>query len=175
MSFRDNPKFKRGRNGEQIIAQLLKEKGWFVIPSYDYSGQEGDKAPKMQGAVAAFVIPDLDIAKLGERRWAEVKTKKEPTLYKKTNVLEHGIPLRHFEDYKKVQAETGCEVWLFVYEELSRDVLCLKLNDLGDGRKYTGNKMSRGGMIFWPRSKFRKLCRLPILSNAKAGAQLGGV
>lgn len=32
----------------------------------------------------------------------------------------HGIPLRHYRHYQRVQAETGAYVWLFVFEEFSK-------------------------------------------------------
>lgn len=158
---RETEKFKRGQNGERVVANLLKQRGWFVIPSYDYSGEDGNKAPKMEGCTAALVIPDLDIAKAGERRWAEVKTKALATLHRKTGVLEHGIPVRHWHHYQQVEAETGCPVWIFIYEESTGAVMCAEMRALGGGRVYDGPKMSRGGMVFWPRDRFRVFCRLP--------------
>lgn len=155
VNFRETEKFRRGRSGEQLVAELLMKRGWFVIPSYDYSGEDGNKAPKMQGKDVAYVIPDLDIGKSGLRRWAEVKTKKEPTLYRKTNTMEHGIPIRHLRHYQQVERETGCEVWLFVYEKLTQIVRFAKLAELGAGRVYDGQKMSHGGMVFWPVSSFK--------------------
>jgi hypothetical protein len=32
--------------------------------------------------------------------------------------------------------------------------------DLGPGRQYDGPKMSRGGMVFWPRASFRVFAEL---------------
>lgn len=153
--FRESEKFKRGRAGEQVVADMLKRRGWFVIPSYDYAGEDGNKAPKMTGQRVAYVIPDLDIARAGVRIWAEVKTKAAPTLHRISGTFEHGIPLRHFQHYKEVQKETGCEVWLFVLEEETQTVRFAKLDDLGSGRVYDGRKMSRGGMVFWPVTAFR--------------------
>src|SRR5690606_40649353 len=75
-AFREKEEFRRGRNGERLVAELLQSRGWYVIPSYDYSGEDGDKPPRLQGAVDAFPLPDLDVARDGQRRWAEVKTKK---------------------------------------------------------------------------------------------------
>jgi len=151
----DTPQFQIGRTGEKMVAELLRERGWYVIPSYDYSGEDGKKAPRMEGQRAAYVIPDLDIAKDGTRRWAEVKTKTGATYTRITQRYEHGIPLRHFRDYFATQEITGCEVWLFVLEQDTGDVLCGKLNELAQGcREYHGDQMSRGGMVFFPREAF---------------------
>lgn len=155
-AFRQSPKFLRGRSGEKHVAELLQASGWYVIPSYDYTGEE-NKAPKMQGLASNFVIPDLDTAKDGKRKWAEVKTKAAPTLHRVTNTLEHGIDRCHYDSYLEIERITGCAVWLFVYEEDSQCVLFNSLANLkSKARFYTGDKMRRGGMVFFPRVAFKE-------------------
>lgn len=145
----------KGHNGERLIGDLLREGDWYVIPSYDYSGED-DKAPRLQGLKECLVIPDLDICKNGTRRWAEVKTKTKADWTHITQRLEHGFPLRHYQDYFKVQRETGTEVWLFIYEESTGDVLYAKINDLDSIKRiYDGDKMDRGGTVFFPRDAFK--------------------
>jgi hypothetical protein len=158
--FRQLETFKRGRNGEQVVAGWMMDRGWHVIPSYDYSGEDGNKAPKMAGKHSAYVLPDLDVAQNGKRLWAEVKTKAEPTLHRKTGTLEHGISLRHFREYKQIETITGCAVYLFVYEECSGDLLMKPLGEESQGRAYDGKVMGRGGMIFWPRASFKLVARV---------------
>lgn len=160
MVMKQNPFYQtenwiKGHNGERLIGDLLRERDWYVIPSYDYSGED-DKAPRLQGLKECLVIPDLDICKSGTRRWAEVKTKKEATFTRRTQRYEHGFPLRHYHDYLRVQQETGTEVWLFIYEESTGDVLYAKLDDLAKVmRPYKGNKMNYGGMAYFPRDAFK--------------------
>ena len=155
-AFRQSPEFKKGRTGEQLIAGMLQKQGWYVIPSYDYSGEDGDKAPKLEGVDNAYPVPDLDISKGGSRRWAEVKTKAAATYTHITKRLEHGIPKRHFESYLKVQEITGCPVSLFVYEEDTGEVLYGSLDELAKvKRDYAGGKMSKGGMAFFPRDAMK--------------------
>jgi hypothetical protein len=154
MPLRDTEQFRRGRNGEHIVAERLKRNGWYVIPAYDYSASD-EHPPRMEGWTRRFIIPDLDACKAGRRIWVEVKTKTAPSLHRATNVLEHGIPLRHYEQYRQVEFETGCPVYLLVYEEQSRQLLWQKLSELGQPRIYTGDKMSWGGMAFWPRDSFK--------------------
>jgi len=154
-SFYEREEWIKGHKGEQLIASLLREHGWYVIPSYDYTGED-DKAPRLQGEAESLVIPDLDIARDGTRRWAEVKTKEEATKYRKLNRWEHGFPLRHYHHYLRVQEITGDEVWIFIYEESTGHILCGKLDDLSEvKREYNGEKMSRGGMVFFPRDAFK--------------------
>jgi hypothetical protein len=158
--FIESPAFQRGRNGEQIAAEYLRRDGWYIIPSYDYSGSD-EHPPRMEGPSRRFIIPDLDASKGGRRIWVEVKTKTEPTLHRISGILEHGIPQRHYEQYRRVEAETGCPVYLVIYEEASDQLLFAKLSELGEPRRYIGNKMSHGGMVFWPRERFQALDRQP--------------
>lgn len=153
--FNRTAEFEMGSEGEQVVKRLLQENGWFVIPSYAYTGPEGDKAPKMEGLKTYFVIPDLDVCKVGTRRWIEVKTKTEATFTRITQRYEHGIPLRHYHHYFEVQRMSGCRVWLFVYELRTSKLLYASLNALNHGvRIYEGPKMSNGGMAFFDRESF---------------------
>jgi hypothetical protein len=159
--FKNTPEWKKGHSGEKRVGSLLQQLGWYVIPSYDYSGEDDNKAPKLQGARDSFVVPDLDIAKTGERRWAEVKTKATPSFTKVTGRLEHGIPMRHYRSYQRVQQITGNLVWLFIYEEDTGEVRFGKLDDLeGVKRVYEGDRMSKGGMVFYPRDALRLLAHM---------------
>jgi hypothetical protein len=159
---RDTAEFKRGRSGEQIVAERLKRKGCFIIPSYDYSGEDNDKPPRLQGLLRSAIIPDLDVSRAGRRIWVEVKTKRRADWTRVTQRLEHGISLRHYNEYLDVQAITGTAVWLAIYEEETGDVLVQKLADLAAGaRVYTGWKMGRDGMVYFPRDAFRTISAEP--------------
>lgn len=161
MDFRDRPEFLRGRSGERAVADWLQDRGWWIVPSYDYSGEEDNKAPRLQGAACGLVIPDLDISKQGKRLWAEVKTKAAATFYRKLNRDEHGINRRLWRHYHQVQDITGTHVWIFVVEESTQMLLAEALDVLDqDMREYNGDKMGRGGMVFWPRASFRLQAQL---------------
>ena len=153
--FRETELYKRGHSGELLVVDQLIKRGWHVIPSYDYSGED-EHPPRMEGPAAAYVLPDLDVCRSGARCWAEVKTKAVPSMGRISGELEHGIPLRHWEHYQAVQRESGRQVWLFIYEEASRQLLYSKLEDLGPGRVSNSASMSRGGMIYWLRRRFRE-------------------
>jgi hypothetical protein len=154
MDITKRPEFARGRAGEQVVAAWLQERGWYVIPSYDYCGEDGNKAPKLMGLRTSYPVPDLDVARNGVRRWVEVKTKTAASLFRKTNSLDHGIEHRLYESYLRVAAETGTECWIAVYETSTGDLLCQRLTELGEPRKST---MNGAPMAYWPRARFSVL------------------
>ena len=152
LAFRERPEFKLGRSVELMVADWLRQFGFYIIPSYDYSGDERNKAPKLQGLNQGFPVPDLDIAKSGSRKWVEVKAKTKADWTRKTGRYEHGI--EHYDDYLQVQQETGTEVWLAIYETETNCLLMQSLNLLGEPRRST---MNGRRMAYWPRDAFRPL------------------
>ncbi len=156
-SLRKTNEFRRGRNGEQIVATWLQKRGYCVIPCYDYAGENHEKAPKMQGQSRGYVLPDLLACRNGCCKWVEVKTKAGPTHNKfKGNLAEHGMGQYLCNQYHTVQKESGIPVFVFVVEECSKQILYAPLDKLQPhGRLYNGNKMNRGGMVFWPRDCFQ--------------------
>lgn len=160
-SFRETEEFQRGRAGERLVADYLQRKGWYVIPSYDYSGEE-EKAPRLEGLSEYHVVPDLDVSRDGERRWAEVKTKTAATFTHITQQLEHGVAKRHFENYQRVQEITGCPVYVFIYEEQSGALLVACLDSLAVHESRRESRMKKGGcrqeqMIYFARSAFTEV------------------
>jgi hypothetical protein len=156
---RQSDEFKRGRAGEQVVAGWLKQRECYVIPSYDYAGENGDKSPKLQGLWRGHPVPDLDVARNGTRFWVEVKTKDKPGEWLNAPggpQYTHGIDLRLLEHYDTVQKISGCPCYLFIYEENTGWLLTERLDALGkpvsigsDGR---GKKIA-----FWFRTQFREL------------------
>jgi hypothetical protein len=170
--FRSSPKFLCGREAELLVAAWCRDRGYYVIPSYDYSGPDGARAPMAQGSKDAIILPDLQIAAAGRSKWAEVKAKGSANYTITTGRYEHGIGYRKWGAYRRIQRQTGCFVYLFVVELDRQMVLAESLDVLGPGRVYRGPKMDLGGMIFWPRQKFRMrqlLQALPGLFRHKGG------
>lgn len=163
--FRERAEFKLGRTGELMVAGWLQERGWYVIPSYDYSGSDRDKAPKLRGQADGFPVPDLDVARAGTRRWVEVKTKTAADFTYKTGEYEHGI--EHYDDYVRVAAETGTEAWLAIFETSTRELLGQSFAGLGVPRRSTLNGKR---MAYWPRRRFMRLHVFPaeLLEEAAA-------
>jgi hypothetical protein len=135
-----------------MVVRWLQSHGFYVIPSYDYAGENGDKAPRMFGLRSRHALPDLDVAKGGRRKWVEVKTKTRSTLHRITQRVEHGLEERLWDDYTKVQSETGNEVYLAIYE-LSTDTLLMAPIDTL--RPLARRSMwGRRKMIYFPRDAF---------------------
>jgi len=161
-AFRERPEFLRGRAAELLVARWLQERGWYVIPSYDYAGDERDKAPRLQGLRRGHAVPDLDTACDGCRRWVEVKSKERANVWRspqpwgRPNTPEHGIDHVNYLDYLDVKRITGDEVWIAIYEEDAGQLLMAEIGTLGDPRVGTwlGKKIAN-----WPRGRFRLLAR----------------
>jgi hypothetical protein len=167
--FRQRPEFLRGRAGEQAVVGWLQKWGWYVIPSYDYSGENGDKAPKLEGIRDRFPVPDLDVAMKGKRRWVEVKTKKAASWGIVGQQWEHGI--EHYKDYIRVAKETGTEAWLAILETdtvstsdlfgVAGTVLMQSFTQLGQPRT---SGMRHGArtkpMAYFPRDSFKLVTNL---------------
>jgi cytosine/adenosine deaminase-related metal-dependent hydrolase len=161
--FRQRPEFQRGRAAEQMVARWLQERGWYVIPSYDYSGEDGEKAPRMQGLKRGFAVPDLDVARGGKRRWVEVKAKsranpRHDAYWGSREVPEHGIDHKNYADYLDVKAESGDEVWIAIYEMDTGALLMAEVDALGKPRIGTSNGKK---IANWPRDRFREVHRFP--------------
>lgn len=154
-NIRERPQFTLGRSAELIVADWLRQLGWYVIPSYDYSGDDGNKAPRLQGLTKRFPIPDLDIAQNGHRRWVEVKAKTKANWTWKTQQYEHGI--EHYDDYIQVEQETGTEAWLAIYEITTTCLLMQSFNMLGEPRRST---MNGTRMAYWPRDAFKLVTQI---------------
>jgi hypothetical protein len=131
MALRSNWDIQRekGRTGERLVADWLRRGGMYVIPSYDYTGDDASKAPKLEGAVRKYVIPDLDVAGDGRRCWVEVKTKTKATHSRCTDTWDHGFEERLLLHYQQVQEITGTKAWLCVYESSAELVLLMSVNE----------------------------------------------
>lgn len=164
LPFRERPEFLRGRAAEQMVSGWLQEQhGEYVIPSYDYSGEDGNKAPRLQGLLRGYAVPDLDVSRDGRRRWVEVKSKgganvRRDRYWGKPNVPEHGIDYCNYLDYREVKRITGAPVWIAIYEEDTGILLGQEIDVLGKPRVGT----CRGKQIAnWPRERFREITRFP--------------
>lgn len=176
--FTERTEFKRGRACELAVSEFLRERGWFVIPSYDYAGLDHDKPPRLQGLRTAYPIPDLDTCRDGQRHWVEVKGKASARMYRRLGVYQHGI--HNYEHYLKVQGESGTKVWLAIVEYVdvhtwdelgvAGQMLVQSLDALGAPQR--GTLLGKPA-AFWPRDAFRphyRFTNLPeVLDELAAG------
>lgn len=179
-SLRDSNEWVIGDKGQRAVAKFLREQGWWVVPSYEFSGSSDDKAPMLEGPLKGLILPDLDCAKDGQRMWVEVKTKTAATMtydpcaipglsFKEARqqgiegIAEHGISERQALDYLEVARITGADVYLVVYELSTSDVLWARLEPLvASARKSVMRKGLRyeGYMLYFARSDLRLLGKL---------------
>lgn len=180
--FINSHEYQFGLKGEQDIVKLLQENGAFIIPQYNYKEQDDFKGPRMHGLSEEYVLPDLDVSKKGVRVWVEVKTKSGRDLYRKTNTWVHGFNKRHYEHYRIVEEITSNEVWVVFIErtgEWAGNVSCVFLHNAAIHHTYEGNKMGRGGMVFFDveslfpiTTLIERLNRQDIIKSVKGQANL---
>lgn len=116
---------QKGKDAEELVATWLMIRGFLILPVYDYSGIQDNKAPKFQAIQTklSLVTPDLLCAKDGALKWVEVKWKTSTTLYRKKREVRTGLPRKHWEHYKKVQAVSGVPVWLLFVQEAENQIV----------------------------------------------------
>lgn len=148
--------YELGRRCEIALSKSLKQRKWYVIPSYDYTGKDQAKAPRLEGELKGFVVPDLDVARAGRRFWVECKYKTKPNPWRKHNNRPyHGLDTRHVNHYLKVQKITGCRVRLCILEREGSAVLVNWLDVLYAQRmELPPTDVWRSGGTLFPRDDF---------------------
>lgn len=174
VAFIERQEFKVGRAAELAVSAFLQERGWFIIPSYDYAGLTHDKPPRLQGLRSAYPIPDLDVCRNGERRWIEVKAKTSARMFWKRRAFQHGV--HNYDHYKEVQRQSGTPVWLAILELKTIDtddergqeglLLVRTLDGLGEPQR---GHLDGKPASFWPRDSFQRLYQFPNLTQTLQG------
>jgi hypothetical protein len=158
-----------GRLGECFVVAWLQTRGYGVIPSYEYTGKNGEKAPRLLFQNAALTIPDLDVCKAGARSWLEIKTYHGPAVNTRRGALVHGIPSRLARDYSAVEKETGTPVFIVVLELDVGALLASRLATLTPMWPCTCAYCEQRGPgpcqspikegVYWPRAAMQRLHR----------------
>lgn len=161
----------KGDRAEDIIAFILRAEGYYVVITADLQERNTNGAPGARNDDSFITLPDLDVAKKGYRGWCEVKYKGASTFHRITQRDEHGIGIRKFKMYQRIQQETGTIVYIFVYEANSGAVLYNSLDVLltdGFFRTWTGKRKKgndKGGMIYFARSNFNLWGKVALLGK----------
>lgn len=105
-----------GKIAESQIAQwLIRTFGYHLLPAYEIEIPSG-KGPRLLGPYGELIAPDLLAILFNHMevlmQWYEIKHKERFTWRYISGQWQTGIDLRHFEDYIKVQEQTGIEVYL---------------------------------------------------------------
>ncbi len=147
-NFKKRPEYLVGRRSEELVCRFLIERGWFVIPAFDYSGPPTkEHAPVMHGLRESVVVPDIDAAKGGTRCWLEVKYKARAAPSRQQQADVHGIEKASWDHYLNAQRQTGQPVFIAVHEGSTGDVLCRSMDHLIDfyyGKMVVGRHKKKG-------------------------------
>lgn len=136
-----------GEEGEEKIAELLINKGFSVLPLYQFTAEF---APKILSEKNNFISPDLTVFKSGKVIFVEVKSK---TRWVKFNgVRETGCNYRNYKHYKTLAETLKIELYLvFNYtEDKPEGVYYININKIGrywDG--IVNCKKVNSAMYFW--------------------------
>lgn len=151
-NFSDLLKF--GEEGEKDIALFLINKGYHVLPLYQF---EADIAPKIFGD-NAYVSPDLVVFKDKACTFVEVKRKTRWIKYK--GVIETGCNHRTYLHYKEIAKKTGIDLFMVFKHESINPIGIYSVNVQEEGRYWDGrvNGIRKfKEMYFWPFEKLVKL------------------
>jgi hypothetical protein len=140
MEFCDKPQFKKGRIGEKIIDDYLKEKGYVI-----YNPQEEDKA---------HAFDRLAIKNKKKIIIAEAKSKARRKYYPDT-----GIDIKHFDEYSYIQKKYKIPVFIFFVDEENAEIYGNFMSKLVKGclvkhkNKSLVYPILNGGIIYFPMKK----------------------
>jgi hypothetical protein len=135
-----------GRFWERSANRALQSKGYATLPLYLLS--DGD-APALEYLDSRLIVPDILALRAGRWCWWEVKFKTASTVYRKTGTNETGIPIRHRNDYAEVKRRSGYPVYIMFIHERDNFVGYGELDALKVSHVYEGDRMSRGGEVFY--------------------------
>jgi hypothetical protein len=156
-----------GHRYEKAVATWLLRRGWRLLATYDFTGSNGDKAPRLLALNPSqgLIVPDLLGAKDGKSLWFEVKFKTAATFTRMTQRMETGIARRLFVHYSDVSRQTGIPVWLIFCHQEQDEVVSAELNALATvAREQLRGPM--GPMVFFPCSAFKRLAALSDVAHA---------
>lgn len=161
---RSTPQWDTGRDGARLIEQWFRSHRFLVHVACDHDDDDAAGAPALESDDAFIALPDLDVAGGGSRRYVEVKTKSKALWVRIRERYEHGISARQLRNYWRVQQETGCDVWICIYQLDAGAVLLAKLDDLAHCEWHYGDMkkgiVREGRMVNFPKSAFTQVARI---------------
>jgi hypothetical protein len=145
-----------GRLFESECRRQLHILGYHVSPTCDQLGQNGIKAPMLEGPFTGYRLPDLDVMGNGDSFWIEAKYKTKITRYRNNGgELQHGIDWPNWCDYLKVCEISGRRGFLILGEGETAEIIAAPFSRLEKvTRFYDGDVHFKEGAAFWPRSEF---------------------
>lgn len=153
MTFQENLKF--GEEGEKLIAELLINDGYYVMPLYQF---EATHAPHILGSNHEFISPDLIIFKDSITKYIEVKRKNKWNNYQ--NKYTTGIDYRKYIQYKTLSQLTQIPFELYFIHEVIEPIGIFQIDiqtpgEYWDGKVYGEQRYS--AMYFWNHTQLKKI------------------
>lgn len=145
--------FNRGLKGEELVKAWLKLRGFYVLPA---SLIKNGGAPALEGYLQRVIASDHLVAKGGQSFWAEIKTYERATFNQIRQRLEHGVPIRLWNEYRRGQELTGIPGCLFILQLDERKILEGILNDIevGSAKTVGRHHPPSGPQIFFDVRRF---------------------
>jgi hypothetical protein len=81
----------------------------------------------------------------------------------------HGIARRNWEHYRRVGLVTKIPVWLLVVEEMSGELLALRMGTAEPDDRDDSDALNKGGSVFWKKSRFVLVAQLERRQGALEG------
>lgn len=148
-----------GEEGEQIIAEMLIEKGAAVLPLYQFKNH--DNAPFMLTESEKITLPDLCCWLKGNNFFVECKRKNQWVKFK--GQTETGLNEKHFYEYEKIKAITGKKVYIFfIHEGIGEGIYWQEIEQLRPyTRKWNGclptGKKITAPMVLFPKGALKTM------------------
>jgi len=149
-----NDLLKRGLQGEKLVREWLKLRGFYVLPA---SLIKNGGAPALEGHLKRIIASNHLVAKSGETFWAEIKTYQRATFNQKRQRWEHGVTQRLWSEYKEGERITGIPGYLFILQLNDNLILEGKLSEIEIGSVKTQDKHHppSGPQIFFDIRRFK--------------------
>jgi len=157
---------ERSKVYEMQFGGYLRQRGYYVLPTYDYSGLGDKKAPALHGKNESLVIPDLLAWRDGRAVWFEIKLKEHADFNRVRQHAVTGFSLRHYRHYQRVKAETAAPVYIIFVHLAEQCIKYGELDALPISHIYDGEKMGKHGMVFFRFSDMAELMPLNQLGKA---------
>lgn len=162
-AFEDTPEYRKGVLGEQTVERFLQSRRFYVVRLCNIRNHEGIGAPMMLGGKCNLILPDflaVDADGLKEQFYVEVKFKHLAPMSYVVGHPVHGIAKRNYEQYCRVGLATKASVWLLILEELTGELLGLRMGTATPDQIDESDKLNRGGSVFWKKSRFTLIAQL---------------
>lgn len=154
-----NGEDRAGIPAERLLKRMFLQEGWNCTPA-KHQRVSSDSAEIIHGEENNLRNPDLFAIGNGEAIYVEVKQFTSPVKTKARGQYEHGIRRPKFEDYKKVNRDSGIPVWIFIFEPERGKLLARHIALLSELDPISPEKCKRQygeQMTFFPRTDLKKV------------------